>query len=191
MLLVAVAVHEHDRDRPVALVIGRLQIAPRAFDVQRHEHLAVRADALVDFDHLGVEQFGQDDVAVENARPVLVGDPQRVAEAARDEQHRALALALEQRIGRHRGAHLHRLDRLGRNRRPGAKAEQMADAGERGVAVAARVLGKQLVRDEPPSGRLATISVNVPPRSIQNCQRPALGFEVMVPAIERMTNFAC
>jgi len=40
-----------------------------------------------------------------------------------------------------------------------------------------------------PSGRRATTSVKVPPRSIQSCQRPALGFEAMVIAIERMPNF--
>ena len=35
------------------------------------------------------------------------------------------------------------------------------------------------------SGRLATISVNVPHRSIQNCQRPALVFEAMISARHR------
>ena len=137
---------------PIAFVIGGLQIAPRALDGQRRQHLAVRADALVDFDHLAVEQFGQHDMAREDLRPVLVGDAQRVAKTLRDEQHRALALALQQRVGGDRGAHLHRFDALGRNRRAGGDAEQMADAGERRVAVMLRVFGQQLVRDDAAVG---------------------------------------
>src|SRR5437879_10222923 len=48
----------------------------------------------------------QHDLPVEEARAVLVGDAQRIAEAARNKQHGALALALEQRVGGDRGAHL-------------------------------------------------------------------------------------
>ena len=124
------------------------QVAPQLRRVERQHHLAARADALVDLDHPRVEQLGQHDVAVEHARPVLVGDAQRVAEAARDDQHRGLALALEQRVGGDGRAHLHRIDPLARDRRAGGEAEQVADAGDRGVAVLLRVLRQQLVRDE-------------------------------------------
>ena len=48
--------------------------------------------------------FGQHDVAVEDARPVLVGNAQRIAKTARGDQQHALALALEQRIGGDRRA---------------------------------------------------------------------------------------
>ena len=75
--------------------------------VQRLDPLAVRAHALLGLDHGAVEQLGQHDVAVEQARPVLVGDAQRIAKAARGDQQRRLALALQQRVGGHRGAHLH------------------------------------------------------------------------------------
>jgi hypothetical protein len=78
--------------------------------VQRLHHLALRAHALVRLDHLAVQQLGQHDVAVEQARPVLVGDAQRIAKAARGDQQRGLALALQQRVGGDRGAHLHALD---------------------------------------------------------------------------------
>ncbi len=44
MLRVPIAVHENNRDRPVALVERSLQIAPRFFDIQGHEHIAARAD---------------------------------------------------------------------------------------------------------------------------------------------------
>ena len=108
----------------------------------------MRAHALVDLDHLAVEQLGQHDVAVEDARPVLVGDAQLVAEAARDDEHRGLALALEQRVGRDRGAHLHRLDALHRDRLARRHAQQVADARDRRVAVLLGVFREQLVRDE-------------------------------------------
>jgi hypothetical protein len=63
-------------------------------------------------------------VAVEDARAVLVGDAQLVAEALRDEEHRRLALALEERVGGDRRAHLHRLDLLDRDRRARRDAEE-------------------------------------------------------------------
>ena len=152
VLLVAIAVHADDGDRAIACVIGRLQIAPRGFERERGQHFSMRADALFDFDDLAVEQFGQDDVARKNLRPVLVGDPERVAKTAGDGEHRALALALQQRIGGDRGAHFHRFDLLARDRRAGGDAEQMADAGERGVAVVFRIVRQQLVRDDAAVG---------------------------------------
>ena len=82
------------------------------------------------------------------ARAVLVGDAQRVAEAARDDEHRGLALALEQRVGGDRRAHLHRVDLL----RPGSArpAPRPAARGCRRPRrrVAPGILGQQLVRDE-------------------------------------------
>ena len=91
---------------------------------------------------------GRHDVAIEQARPVLVGDAQGVAKAARRDQQRRLALAFEQRVGGHRGAHLHALDLIRRDRLIGAQAQQVADAGNRRVLVVLRVVGQQLVRDQ-------------------------------------------
>ncbi len=152
VLRVAVAVHERDGDRPVALGVCRFQIPAHALEIERREHLAPRADALLDFDHLRIQQLGQHDVLIEEARAVLVGDAQRVAKAARDDEQRALALALEQRVGRDRRAHLDDLDRLACNRRSGSYAEELADSLDRGVAVAPGVLGQELVRDDPAVG---------------------------------------
>jgi hypothetical protein len=140
--------------------------------VQRLHHVALRADALLGLDHAAVQQLGQHDAPVEQARAVLVGDAQRVAKAARGDQQRGLALALQQRVGGHRGAHLHALDVLRRHRLAGQQSQQVADAGHRRVAVLLGVVAEQLVRDQPAVGRrLPTTSVKVPPRSIQNCQR--------------------
>jgi hypothetical protein len=140
-----VAVHEDDGQRTQAPVEHRLQRSARGRFIDRAQHLAVGADPLVDLDDCGIQQLGQHDVAVEQARTVLVGDPQGVAEAARDGQRGRLAFALEQRVGRHRGAHLDRFDLRDRDRFAGAQPEQVADAGHRGVGVAFGVFRQQLV----------------------------------------------
>ena len=111
------------------------------------EHRAVGHDALVDLEHALVEHLGQHDLAREDVGPVLVGDAQRVGEAARDHQQHAIALALEQRVGGDGGAHLDRLDDR-RDRATRFDAQQLADAGDGGVAIALRVLGEQLVDDQ-------------------------------------------
>ena len=143
-----IAVHEHDRHRTVALGVGRIQFTPRRSGVQRGEHFAARTGALVDFHHLRIKQFGQHDIAVKQARPVLVGDAQRIAETAGDEQQGFFTLAFKQGIGRDRGAHLYRFDKLAGYRGTGLDPEQMAYARHRGVAVLIRVLRQQLVRGD-------------------------------------------
>src|SRR5262245_60906633 len=110
------------------------------------------SDALFDFHDLRIQHLGQHDVPVEDPGPVLVGDAQRVAEAARDEEGCPAALALEQRVGRHRGAHLHRFDVLARNDSILLQGENFSDPGKGGIPVAPRVLRQQLVRDERPVG---------------------------------------
>jgi hypothetical protein len=102
-----------------------------------------------------VQQLGQHDAAVEQARTRLVGDAQRVAEAPRGDEHGAVALALEQRVGGHRGAHLHAFRPLGRDRLAGRQAEQAPDALDRGVGVVLGVVGQQLERAQIALGRAA------------------------------------
>jgi hypothetical protein len=48
--------------------------------------------AFVGLDHDLVQQLGQHDLAIEQARPVLVGDAQRIAKPARGHQQRRLPL---------------------------------------------------------------------------------------------------
>src|SRR5262249_51417044 len=72
--------------------------------------LSTVPSALIHLDHALVEHLRLDDVAGENFRPRLIADLEGIAKTLGDEQERALALALEQRIGRDRGAHLHRAD---------------------------------------------------------------------------------
>ena len=111
---IAIAVQEYDRDRSVAFGARGGEVLPGPGLIEERHGVALRAHALVDFDHLLVEQLRQADVAVEDARPVLVGDAQLVAEAARDEERDGLALALEERVGGDRRPHLHGLDLLHR-----------------------------------------------------------------------------
>ncbi len=122
--------------------------------VQRLDLVAVDAEAAADLHDFLVEQARQGDRQVEQPRPRLVADAQDVGEAAIDHQQRALALALQQRIGGDRGAHLHRLDRAGRNRRVGGQAEHALDAGDGGIGVARRILAQQLVGGQD-AGRIA------------------------------------
>ncbi len=106
--------------------------------VERNEHFAARANALVHFGDRGMEHLRQHDVAGKNFGSGLRADPQRVGEAARGDQRGALALALEQGIGRDGGAHADRAQR------PALIAQKLADALEGGVGIVARVLRQQL-----------------------------------------------
>ncbi len=148
----AVAVHQHDRDRADARIVRGAQPALDRRLVERADDLAARADPLVRLDRALVEEARQLDPADEELRPVLVGDAQRVGEPLRDDQRGPLALALEQRVGRDRRPHLDRVDRVGGDRRSRGQAKQLADALDRGVAVALRVVGQELVRREAAVG---------------------------------------
>ena len=120
-----VPVHEDDCDRRVPFLAHPPQVGADLVLVKGHEDLAAGADALIDFDHFAVQHFRQDDMPVENARPVLVGDAQRIAKAARDG-----------------------LDVRGGNRRARRHAQQLADALDRGVCIAIGVIRQELVREQ-------------------------------------------
>ncbi|CUI79353.1 Uncharacterised protein [Achromobacter xylosoxidans] len=128
-------VHEDDGDGADAAVVRRLHVTAQRGLVQVADHFAVGGDALVGLDHGFVEHFRQQHIAVEQARAVLVGNAQAVAETARGHQQRAFALAFEQRVGGDGGAHLDAFDLLGRHRLAGRDAQQLADARHRRVAV--------------------------------------------------------
>ena len=136
VLGIAVGVHEHDRDRLDA--VGAARAASSARTASRSGALldrAVGAHALVDLDDALVQHLGLDDVLGEDLRPRLVADAQRVAETLGGDQQRAVALALEQRVGGDRRAHLDRADAARRDRLALLQAEQVADALHGGVAI--------------------------------------------------------
>ena len=115
----AVTVHEHNGHAAQALRVVRLKLHFERRLVQSLNHIAVRAQALVGLDHRAVQQLGQHNLTVKQAWAVLVGNSQRVPKAARGHQQRRFALALEQRVGRHRRAHLHAGHLLGAHRLAG------------------------------------------------------------------------
>jgi hypothetical protein len=170
MRVIAIAVHEDHGQRTQAHVVSLRQARARGRQVDRSDGLAMRIHALVDLDHVAVQQLRQQDVAIEQARAILVGDAQRIAEAARDGQRGRLAFALQQRVGSHRGAHLDRADLRHRNRLAPGDAHQLADAGDCRVGILFRILGQQLERAQPAIGltrhdvgeRTATIYPELP-----------------------------
>ena len=146
------AMHEHDGHAAQARIVGGPQALFEVLLIQRLDHLAVRAHALLRLDHAAVKQLGQHDVPVKQARAVLIGNAQCVAKAFGGDEQRGLALALQQRIGGHGGAHLHALHLRGRHGFAGLQTQQVANAGHRGIAVLPRVFRQQFVRDQPAIG---------------------------------------
>ena len=102
------------------LLVERLDLCPVHAHPARH-----LGDALV-------EQGGQPHVEVEQARPGLVADAQQVGEALVDEEQRALAVALQECVGRDRGSHLDLGHGAGWDRRIRREPEHLLDAGDRG-----------------------------------------------------------
>jgi hypothetical protein len=144
--------HQHDRAGDDAVGACFREGRARRILVERLDLVAVDADAPADLDGALVEHRREPDREVEQARPGLVADAERVREAAIDDEERALPLALEQRVRRDRRPHLHGVDGAGRDRRVRRDAEHGPDPGDRGVAIAAGILGEQLVGGERPGG---------------------------------------
>src|SRR5258705_230054 len=85
-----VGVHADHRGGPEAVLVSAGELLCQGVLVQRGEDLAVGGDPLIRLDDAVVEDLGEQDAAVEDPRPVLVGDAQRVAEAPGDDQHGGL-----------------------------------------------------------------------------------------------------
>jgi hypothetical protein len=116
VLVISIAVQQRDRARSDAALERCAQLALRLLQIERTHDVAVRAHALVDLDDLLVQHRRQLDVPHEQLRTMLITDAQRVGEAAGDRENGAIALALEQRVGRDRRAHPHDVDLTGRDR---------------------------------------------------------------------------
>ena len=147
---IAVGVHEYDRDGVEALGLRSGERGAHAFRIGRRLDGPVREHALVDLDHARIELLGLLNVAGEDFRPRLVADLERVAEAARRHQQRALAAPFEQRVGRDRRSHLDDPDRPGRDRLARSESEQTADRLDRRVRIGG-ALGQELHRMQPPA----------------------------------------
>src|ERR1700722_10381427 len=102
------------------------------------------ADALDRLDDPLIQHFRQHDVTVEQARPRLGGDPERIAEALRDHQQGPFTFAFQERIGGNRSAHFYaghllRSDQLG-----GFQPKHSTHALDCGIVVVGGIFREQL-----------------------------------------------
>ena len=146
---VPIAMQEADGHRPDTRFKGRCQRRAGAFGIEGGDDLALGRDPFLHLRHPLVEQLRQHDLAGEQPGPVLIADPQCIAETAGDQQQGPVALALEECVGRDGGAHLHHRDPLDRDCLPNRYAQQLADALQGGVGVMPGVVRQQLVRHQP------------------------------------------
>ena len=153
MVVIAVTVHEHDGDRPDAVIERSLQRLTGRVFIQGGQHTAFRRHPLIDFDDGFIQQFGKFDPARKNIGPVLIADPQLVGEAPCHGQQRAFALAFEQRVRRDRRAHFDRFDDAVRQRGVALDTEGFANTLQGGILVAFRIFGQKLVGRQLAAGR--------------------------------------
>jgi hypothetical protein len=174
----AVAMHEDDGADAEAFPPCPGQAGSRGSEVKRNQDIAIGGDALRHLDHAAVELFGQDDVTGEDLRARLIADTERVGKALRRDQDRGLALALQQGVGGDGGAHLHRIDPVGRDRIARRYSQQIADTLDGGIGVAFGILGQQLMGGDrsvgPPRHNVGEGAAAVDP------ELPAIGHDLII-----------
>ena len=116
MVWMRISMHEHDGDGVDAVGARGVERGARGGKVERRLHAAVGAQALRHLGDACIEHRRLLYFAREDLWPRLIADLERVAEPFAHQQQDAIALALEQRIGGDRGAHLDAVDQLGRER---------------------------------------------------------------------------
>ena len=112
-----------------------------------HLHDAIAAHTFSRLDDPRIEHFRLDDLLGEDVGPRLIADLQLIFQPLRNDQQRAFAFALQQRVGGDRGAHLDGFDRVGRDRSAGRDAQELPDAFERCVVINAGVLRQHFARE--------------------------------------------
>ena len=139
-----VGVHEGDGHGVDAVGAGREQHRADRIQVGLGLDGAVGADPFVDLGDPLIEHVRLDDHLGEDVRARLMADLQGVAKALRDQEQRAVALALQQRVGGNRGAHLDAGDAARGDGGRGRQAHQVADAVQRRVLVGLGVFRQHL-----------------------------------------------
>src|SRR5581483_2736450 len=99
----------------------------------------MRADTLPGLDDELIEQLGQDDMSVEQARPILVRNAECVAKSPRSDENGGFAFALEQRIRGDRRPHLYAFHFFGADWLAWRETHQVTDARDGGIFVLLRV----------------------------------------------------
>ena len=144
MVWMRISMHEHDGDGVDALGARGVERGARGGKVERRLHAAVGAQALRHLGDACIEHRRLLYSAREDLWPRLIADLERVAEPFAHQQQDAIALALEQRIGGDRGAHLDAVDQLGRERDGRAASPSRSPM----PAVAASRIGLGILREE-------------------------------------------
>lgn len=140
---IQMAVQADDGHGADPVVVRLLEGSREGVQVGRAEHVAVCGDALVDLDDALVQCGGQDDLAREDVRAVLVRDAQGVAEPAGDDQGGGFALALQEGVGGDGGPHAD-----GLHRRAGGVGEELADPRDGRVGIPRGVVRQELVGEQ-------------------------------------------
>ena len=131
--------HHHNGAGRNTLRTSRLQRLPRAIFVELFDLDAARIDAAANFRDGFVQHRGQLDGQIEQPRPRLVANAQNVGETAVHQQQRPFALALQQRVGRDCGAHLHAVDQSGGDRCVRCKSQYRPDPRDRRIPVSSGI----------------------------------------------------
>ncbi len=140
---------ERDGDGADASGIGRFHLLDRLRQIDRPLHGAVRQHPLVDLDDTLVKLVGLDDVAGKDMPAILITELQYIAKAARGHENRAIALALQQRVGRNRGSHPDLVDQAGGDGLVRVEPEMGPDARHGRIAVCTGILRQHLARVQP------------------------------------------
>ena len=116
VIRIAIGMHEDDGDSLIAVAARLFQSRAHGPGIGCRLDRPVGENALVDLDHAIIELVGLPDRLGENVGPALITNAQGVAKTlCRDEQG-AIALAFEQGVRRHGGAHAHLADSAFRDR---------------------------------------------------------------------------
>ena len=145
---IAIAMHENDGATVDALLQPSEQLAPHFIRVGDLQNVSVCTYPLINLDDLFVEHRRQFDVTHEKLWTMLVANSQRICESFCNQQQRAIALALQQRVRRHRRTHPDDVDALDRERLAGSDIENVANALDGRIAIALWVIRQEFACDE-------------------------------------------
>ena len=139
-----VSVHQDNCDGAIPLIKDPLKLGFARHVIEWAKHFALCRHPLINLDHPAVKRLGQDNLPREKIGPILIADPQGIAEPARDRQHHSFPLAFKQGVGGNRRPHA---DFAGRQWAIG-DAGQFADRRDRCIVIAFGIFGKQLGRQQ-------------------------------------------
>ena len=121
---------DRERRESLAVSLQRDQLLSNASFVRSHKHSARGVEAFVDFEDVGEQRCGFDDVEIEQPRPILIRNQQDIGEAFRRDENRASTSSSQQRV---RAARRAEPDAHVWNRLIASQAEGRADRQNRSL----------------------------------------------------------